>query len=312
MHYLICDRCNGYYKLHKGESKQDFLCCSCGGNLVYSKEIPCRESNENLFFLDQDYPYHETSSCGNISNTPPKRRLSYGFYVMVVLILFISLAAATSFPKLFTSTNNSTNTIQIGFNSYGYVDKYVYTGSESSNMSGKKIAIITGIHPREKLSKTVWTDLLKNYTVHKGFQIVQYDINVVDNPNDFSVGRTNGELLASTFILPEMLKYQYDLIIVCHDHEPGYGEGFFIATPRMDAKSVNFAESLTQKLKTFNYYKNNHNSNEGSSNIHFTNYLVQNGYRTVVYEMPGLSSYNDAQNMTKSLIDDSFQILGGN
>lgn len=312
MPYLICDRCNGYYELHNGESKTDFLCCSCGGNLIYSEELRARGSDENLFFPEQNYPNLETSSYKDNSDIPNNRKLGYGFYLMVILILIISLAAATSFPKLFTSNNNSTNTSQIGFNSHGYVDKYVYSGSEASNISGKKIAIITGIHPREKLSKAVWTNLLKNYSVPNGFQIVQYDINVVENPNDFSVGRNNGESLAATFILPEILKSQYDLIIVCHDHEPGYGEGFFIATPRMDAKSVSFAETLTQKLKTFNYYKNNYNSNEGTSNIHFTNYLVQNGYRTLVYEMPGLSSYKDAQSMTQSLLDDSFQILTWN
>ena len=51
MPYLICDRCNGYYELHNGESKKDFLCCTCGGNLIYSEELRSRGSDENLMAI---------------------------------------------------------------------------------------------------------------------------------------------------------------------------------------------------------------------------------------------------------------------
>ncbi|KAF5042840.1 hypothetical protein DSECCO2_508510 [anaerobic digester metagenome] len=34
MNYLICDKCNGYYKLQHGETPEDFVLeCDCGGNL---------------------------------------------------------------------------------------------------------------------------------------------------------------------------------------------------------------------------------------------------------------------------------------
>ena len=184
----------------------------------------------------------------------------------------------------------------------------MYNGSSPINADNKKIAI-NGYTPQEKLSKSVWTDLIKNYKIPQGWIIVQYDINVVENPLDFNAGRSNGESLASSYILPDIKKSQYDLIIVCHDHEPGYGDGFSFATPRMDSKSVSFAESLKQKLSNFNYYKNNNNAAEGTSNIHFTNYLVSNSYRTIVYEMPGLSTYFDAHNMTETLLNNSIQTI---
>lgn len=313
MPYLICERCKGYYKLHNGESNQDFLRCSCGGNLVYSEELELEKSEEPHYIQDMENYYGNNQNSGDPSDIPHSRRVGYWFYLVVVMMVFISIAAAASYPKIFTQSNNTTkaNSNQIGINSFGYVDKYVYNGQKTINSSGKKVAIVTGIHPREKLSKAVWTDLLKNYHAPEGVQIVQYDINVVDDPDDFSLGRSHGESLAATYILEDISKSQYDLIIVCHDHEPGYGEGFFIATPRMDDKSVNFAESLTQRLSTFNYYKNYGNTNEGTSNIHFTDYLVSSGHRTLVYEMPGLSSYGDAYRMTKLLLDDSCQTLDG-
>ena len=37
--YLICEKCNGYYELQKGESPEDFESCECGGNLKFKKEL---------------------------------------------------------------------------------------------------------------------------------------------------------------------------------------------------------------------------------------------------------------------------------
>lgn len=38
--YLVCDKCNGYYKLHAGESPEDFTNkCECGGKLEYRDSI---------------------------------------------------------------------------------------------------------------------------------------------------------------------------------------------------------------------------------------------------------------------------------
>ena len=38
MSYIVCERCNGYYELQKGESPEDFDRCQCGGKLKYVKE----------------------------------------------------------------------------------------------------------------------------------------------------------------------------------------------------------------------------------------------------------------------------------
>ncbi len=105
------------------------------------------------------------------------------------------------------------------------------------------------------------------------------------------------------------MKSNYELVIVCHDHQPGYGEGFFIATPKMDDKSVKFTETLTQGLSGFNYFKNNVNAESATSNAKFTNPLASNGYRVIVYEMTGLTNYSEVYNRTRELLDRSFQIL---
>ena len=306
MPYLICDRCNGYYALQEGESKEDFQECQCGGNLTFFNELGDNTKKQSTMELSNDIINDNEvdsrhSSENALENKNPIR--GYKFTFLILFIFMISLVAAASFSSFIAIDNSSiSNQSTIGHNTKGFVTKYVYQSSESSKTSNK-IAIVTGIHPREHLSKTVWTDLLKNYNVPPGIEIVQYDINVVDEPDDFTLGRNNGETLAATYILPDITKSNYKMVIVCHDHEPGYGQGFYFATPEMDANSVQFAESLKQKIPDFNYYKNNNNSEKGTSNIHFTDPLVKKGNRAIVYEMPGLSGYNEAYNKTLELLD---------
>ena len=51
--YVICENCNGYYKLEEGESLEDFEACRCGGQLRYaednfmSKEKPKRKKKSS-------------------------------------------------------------------------------------------------------------------------------------------------------------------------------------------------------------------------------------------------------------------------
>jgi len=56
MGYLIRDLCKGYYKLHDGETPDEFTSCQCGGHLKYSKRIEGvtgeednRDSNSSRF-----------------------------------------------------------------------------------------------------------------------------------------------------------------------------------------------------------------------------------------------------------------------
>ncbi|EKF84862.1 hypothetical protein [Methanobacterium formicicum] len=40
MKYIICDECEGFYELEKGESLEDFESCLCGGSLSYAELTP--------------------------------------------------------------------------------------------------------------------------------------------------------------------------------------------------------------------------------------------------------------------------------
>lgn len=310
MPYLICERCNGHYKLDEGESKEDFSTCSCGGNLRYADNFDGHIGSDN-----DGYESADDEIAENQIETPAEMRnldSSIGMGRMIVLVsifLFISVIAASTLTIHVPLSNNDQNNDQsnIGHNSQGYVYKYVY--SDQTGREAKKVAVITGMHPREHLSKKVMTDLLKSYHVPPGWTVVQYDVNVLENPNDYTIGRNNGETLAASYILPDIVKSRYDLVVVCHDHEYGYGDGFYFATPKMDDNSVRFAESLKLSLSNFNYYKNNGNTEPGSSNIHFTDPIVSKGYKAIVYEVPEFTNYSEALTMSRQLLDTSIKNL---
>jgi hypothetical protein len=139
--------------------------------------------------------------------------------------------------------------------------------------------------------------------------IVHYDIKVTNNPDSYNEGRNNGEGLAADYILPDILKSNDDLVIICHDHKQGYGQGFYIATPEMDEKSVKIAELVNQSIPGFNYYRADNIKESSSSAVKFSKPLASAGYMTFVYEIPEWITCNEAYSMTKTFIDKCFYFI---
>lgn len=195
----------------------------------------------------------------------------------------------------------------LGFDSKGYVTKDVYNHYGSSNT---KIAVITGMHPRETLSSTVVPYVIKFYALTHNVEITNYQVVVQEQPNDFSVGRDNGEGLVANFITPDVQKSDYGLVIICHDHEKGYGEGYYIATPSMDSKSITLGTAVHSMLNDFNYYQRSTNEKAQSSSINrVTIPIASTGVGVFVYEIPEWYGYGDAFWKTYALFDASYKVL---
>jgi len=207
---------------------------------------------------------------------------------------------------IFILTNLSTHS-SIGSDSRGYVTKDVYS---HYGQSSTKIAVITGMHPRETLSSTVVPYAIKLYALTHNVEITNYHVNVQDQPNDFTIGRSNGQGLVAQYITPDIQKSDYGLVIICHDHEKGYGEGFYIATPSMDSKSVTLGTAVHSLLTDFNYYQRSTDEKAQSSSINqVTSPITATGVGVFVYEIPEWYGYWDAFWNTYSLIDASVKVL---
>lgn len=195
----------------------------------------------------------------------------------------------------------------LGTNAKGYVTKSVYNHYGASE---QKIAVITGMHPREDLSASVVPYVIKYYALTHNVEIVNYQVTVTDNPEDFTTSRNNGENLVAAYAIPDIEKSEYDLVIICHDHEEGYGDGHYIATPSMDGKSVTLAQAVHQILPDFNYYQRDTNKRAQSTSItKVDNPITASGTPVFVYEMPEWVGSFDAFFNSNNLIDASFEVL---
>lgn len=239
------------------------------------------------------------------------------------LIIIIVCVVAVIFVSGSLNAADSVKHSTLGSDYRGYVTKDVYSPQDTINsklasisntktQKKAKVAVITGIHPRETLSMNVSSDAVKNYAKSHDVEIIHYKIFVNANFDYYRAGRNRGEGLAADYIIPDVDKSDYDLVIICHDHKKGYGEGYYIATPLMDSKSVKLAEKVDDALEGFKYFPcggNPKKKKKGTSTEIFTKPLAATGHPTFVYEIPEWVSYNEAYNVTYNLIDTSYRLI---
>jgi hypothetical protein len=283
MPYLICQKCGGYYELEDDESPEDFDSCQCGGKLIYTEYLDLK--------------------------SVPKREKSYSIlFVLIILVLIAGTYIAFIMPN-FGGFSGTSPTV-MGTNSKGVVTKNVLTSDITSNPHKKTIAVITGMHPREISAKEVLPGVLKAYTLTHDVEIVNYQINVTDHPDDFTIGRSNGESLVAQYVIPDIKKSNYSLVIIVHNHQKGYGNGYYIATPTMDAESVALGESVHKILPSFNYYKRNNDAKPEQTSISTVDRpIVATGTPVFVYEIPEWLGNADVISNSNKLIDAVFKVI---
>jgi hypothetical protein len=224
----------------------------------------------------------------------------------IIIVILISLAIVV-WETVDVGANMGTPSKVIGSDNKGVVTKVVY--SNSSNSSAK-IAVITGMHPREILAKNVVPGVVKSYTQKNNVEIVNYKINVTAYPENFYTGRNNGEYLVAKYVIPDIKKSDYNLVIVCHDHEEGYGEGYYIATPSMDAKSIALGQKIRNNLTDFNFCLRDVTKKVESRSIETVNDpIVATGTPLIVYEIPEWLDKSDVAHNTNRLLESVFKSI---
>ena len=186
----------------------------------------------------------------------------------------------------------------IGENDLGTVEKYIYGNPNAT----KTIALITGIHPREKLAINPEIKAAKEFGNETDeVKIIHYQVNVTKDPKSYKKGRANGESLVHDFVNPDVTHSDADCVIISHSHVDWYGEGFYLATPEMDNASVKIAKKIN-KTTDFGYYPRTGNETyKSTSAILVSKPIAQAGYPTFVYEIPENITKQDSTDMTKEL-----------
>jgi len=284
MSYLICQKCGGYYQLQGDESPEDFVSCRCGGQLIYSE------------YLD---------------SKPRVNTKKFYSAISIFIVITVFAAAYMGFYMPEFSQSAASGPTVLASDNRGTIIKETFTSlnaSESSSALDKKtIAVVTGMHPREKLSQNTVDDAIDQYSLSANQEIVHYHVNVTNNPNNYVAGRSNGEGLVSSYIISDIKKSNVDMVIICHDHAPGYGKGYYVATPKMDSPSVVMAELIEKNLPEFTYYRVTAGAEHGSSTLTVSYPLAKAGICTLVYEMPEWATYTQAFQENKKLFNTCFQ-----
>lgn len=216
--------------------------------------------------------------------------------IIIIIAFFMIIIGITAY-ELNQNYNNITYTT-LGNTSIGTVEKGI-SGNESANTS---IALITGIHPREKLSIGPEIESAKQFG-NDNVKIIHYKVTVTDRPEDYETGRANGESLVHDYVNPDVTSSDADAVIISHSHNPDYGEGFYVATPEMDNASVEIAKKINE-TSDFNYYPVTGNETyKSTSAILVSKPIAQAGYPTLVYEIPEDISESSATDKTKELFE---------
>ena len=216
---------------------------------------------------------------------------------IIIMIALLLAVGAFVFYEFSPHYNNITYDT-IGNTSIGTVEKGI-SGNVSAN---KTIALITGIHPREKLSIEPEIEAAKEFG-NNDVKITHYKVTVTDHPDDYDTGRANGESLVHDFVNPDVTSSDADAVIISHSHNADYGEGFYVATPEMDNASVEMAEKIS-KTSDFNYYPVTGNeSYKSTSAVLVSKPIAHEGYPTFVYEIPEDISDRTATDKTKELFE---------
>lgn len=217
--------------------------------------------------------------------------------IILIVVLLIILGALILTEDY--RTDHTTYKV-IGNNSLGTVEKIIY-GNDNAT---KSIALITGIHPREKLAINPEIKAAKEYAdTHDYVKIIHYQVNVTKDPKDYKKGRANGESLVHDFVNPDINTTDAKAVIISHSHVEWYGEGFYLATPEMDNASVEIAKQI-KKTSDFGYYpKTGNESYQSTSAVLVSCPIAKSGYPTFVYEIPEDITKQNSTDWAKDLFD---------
>ena len=223
------------------------------------------------FVLCYDYSTNEDSLLQDLSEDYP---------ILNQVLKFIPTDLINSFTA--DSTDSSDKSVKtIGKNSIGTVTLEGPYGNANSSV---KIAYILGQHPRESNAHDAIYDSLLNNSDYLNYSYYVYRINVTAESDDFEESRMNGQLLAQDYVVKDVLKNGYDLVIDIHASNGGYVQDPYIFAPvSNDTVAYEAANNVTQAINYVIYYEPASYSSPQYSTIP----IEEGGIPAIVFEMRG-------------------------
>lgn len=223
------------------------------------------------FVLCYDYATNEDSLLQDLSEDYP---------ILNQVLKFIPTDLINSFTA--DSADSADKSVKtIGKNSIGTVTLEGPYGNANSSV---KVAYILGQHPRESNAHDAIYDSLLNNSDYLNYSYYVYRINVTAESDDFEESRMNGQLLAQDYVVKDVLKNGYDLVIDIHASNGGYVQDPYIFAPvSNDTVAYEAANNVTQAINYVIYYEPASYSSPQYSTIP----IEEGGIPAIVFEMRG-------------------------
>lgn len=223
------------------------------------------------FVLCYDYSTNEDSLLQDLSENYP---------ILNQVLKFIPTDLINSFTA--DSADSADKSVKtIGKNSIGTVTLEGPYGNANSSV---KVAYILGQHPRESNAHDAIYDSLLNNSDYLNYSYYVYRINVTAESDDFEESRMNGQLLAQDYVVKDVLKNGYDLVIDIHASNGGYVQDPYIFAPvSNDTVAYEAANNVTQAINYVIYYEPASYSSPQYSTIP----IDEGGIPAIVFEMRG-------------------------
>ena len=223
------------------------------------------------FVLCYDYATNEDSLLQDLSEDYP---------ILNQVLKFIPTDLINSFTA--DSADSADKSVKtIGKNSIGTVTLEGPYGNANSSV---KVAYILGQHPRESNAHDAIYDSLLNNSDYLNYSYYVYRINVTAESDDFEESRMNGQLLAQDYVVKDVLKNGYDLVIDIHASNGGYVQDPYIFAPvSNDTVAYEAANNVTQAINYVIYYEPASYSSPQYSTIP----IDEGGIPAIVFEMRG-------------------------
>ena len=223
------------------------------------------------FVLCYDYATNEDSLLQDLSEDYP---------ILNQVLKFIPTDLINSFTA--DSADSADKSVKtIGKNSIGTVTLEGPYGNANSSV---KVAYILGQHPRESNAHDAIYDSLLNNSDYLNYSYYVYRINVTAESDDFEESRMNGQLLAQDYVVKDVLKNGYDLVIDIHASNGGYVQDPYIFAPvSNDTVAYDAANNVTKAINYVIYYEPASYSSPQYSTIP----IDEGGIPAIVFEMRG-------------------------
>lgn len=222
--------------------------------------------------------------------------------VSLMLFVLVIIAASVISPLMDSPVTNVSVTpenVVLAETSYGNVTKEGPYGNATSTV---KVAYIVGVHPWEQYAHVAAVDTIKKMDKSLKYCYYIYQINVTGGmDSDYETGRMDGQLLALNYVVPDILKNNYQLVVDIHSNkgaEDFYDVSWFLNVPYNDNRTQQIADELQSKIPGMVFY----DPPDPTSPYYVTIPLIKNGTPAIIYEAYAYDSPDTRLQLAEKLL----------